>query len=454
MAIVTLRRPLRDLAGGRGDVPVDGSTVGDVLRTLEHEHPPLRGWILDERGEIRRHVLVFVNADQADAATSLRSEDRLHVLPAISGGAPEMAGADSDGAGAEPSHTEVLVGTRKGLFILRGPRDGRLDVAVRAFEGSTVEYAIRDPRTGRYLASVTHGQFGPRLYVTSDPSGEWEQADGPRFPEDAGEAIERIWAIEPGEAPGQLWAGVAPAALFTSEDGGSSWRLVRGLWDQPDRASWQPGAGGLALHSICPWPGDPDRLAIGISANGVWITEDRGETWRRSNRGLIARYVPEEARATTTALCVHDMQRSPVRPERLFIQFHWGVYRSDDAGGTWTDIGAGLPSDFGFPLVVDPRDPDSAYVIPLTGAEDRVTPGGRVEVWETRDAGRTWRARGAGLPPRDAFLTILRQAFDADAGGGLWFGATSGDVFGSTDAGRTWFTAAERLPPVYSVRAA
>ena len=153
-------------------------------------------------------------------------------------------------------------------------------------------------------------------------------------------------------------------------------------------------------------------------------------------------------------LCVHNLHRAPRRPERLFMQFHGGVYRSDDAGESWTDIGAGLPSDFGFPMVVDPADPDSAYVIPLTGSEDRVTPDGRVRVYETRDAGATWTPRGDGLPQQDAYLTVLRQAF-ARAGEGpaleLYFGATSGDVFGSGDAGATWGTVARRLPPVSSV---
>ncbi len=439
MAIVTLRRPLRDLVDGRGDVPVEGPTVGDVLRSLERDEPRLRGWILDERGDIRQHVLVFVNAEQADATTALRATDRVHVLPAISGGADE---------------TELLVGTRKGLFVLRGPRDGALDIVGRTFEGSTVEYAIRDPRSGRYLASVTHGQFGPRLFVADDPTADWQEADGPRFPPDAGAVVERIWTIEPGEAPGRLWAGVAPAALFTSGDGGLSWELVRGLWDQPDRASWQPGAGGLALHSICPWPGDPERLAVGISANGVWLSEDGGGQWRRSNRGLAARYLPEEARATATALCVHDMQRSPVRPERIFLQFHGGVYRSDDAGASWLEIGRDLPSDFGFPLVIDPRDPDAAYVIPLRADFDRVTTDGRVRVYETRDAGASWAARTDGLPQQDAYLTVLRQAFASDRLDplGLYFGATSGEVFGSADGGRTWRVVAPHLPPVTSVR--
>ena len=438
MATVSLRPPLRDLAGGAREVAVDGATVGDVLRSLERRHPRLVGWLLDERGEVRRHVGVFVNGEKARGEDPVSGADLVHVLPAISGG----------------RDTEVLVGTRKGLFVLRGPRGGPLEIAARAFEGSDVEYAIRDPRTGRYLASVTHGQFGPRVYVTDDVSGDWEPSEGPRFPEGADTAVERIWRIEPGASDDLLYAGVAPAALFTSTDGGLTWELNRALWDQPTRKDWQPGFGGLALHSICPWRGQPDRLAIGISAVGVWLTEDGGATWRHGNAGLDPRYLPEEARGNTIDLCVHNMHRSPIRPERLFMQFHGGVYRSDDAGESWNDIAAGLPSDFGFPMVIDPRDADAAYVIPLVGGEDRVTPDAKLRVYETRDAGGTWTARTKGLPQRDAYLTILRQAFGRDDADpiGLYFGATSGEVFGSFDAGATWTTLARRLPPVLSVR--
>jgi hypothetical protein len=353
--------------------------------------------------------------------------------------------------------TEVLVGTKKGLFVLRGDAPETFSIAGRAFAGDVVEYATRDPRTGRYLASVTSGFYGPRLLWTDgDPLGEWQQADGPAFPDGGDTAVERIWRIEPGEADGLLYAGAAPASLFTSTDGGESWTLNEALWKEREAGEWNPGAGGLALHSICPWPGDPSRLTVGVSAAGVWITEDGGETWRTGYTGLVPRYMPEEERENTNALCVHNMYRSPARPERLFQQFHGGVYRSDDAGATWNDIGAGLPSDFGFPLVVDPSDPDAAFVIPLVGAEDRVTPDGAMRVYETRDAGSTWTPRGDGLPQEDAFLTIYRQAFGATGSGSdqqLFFGATSGELFGSLDGGRNWFTAAERLAPVTSVRA-
>jgi photosystem II stability/assembly factor-like uncharacterized protein len=352
---------------------------------------------------------------------------------------------------------ELLVGTRKGLFVLHGEPGSPFEVATRAFPGDVVEYAMRDPRTGRYFASVTSGFFGPRLMHTDDPAGEWEHAPTLAFSEDSGATLERIWVVRTGESDGLLYAGVDPAALFESRDGGLTWELNRGLWDQPTRPSWNPGNGGLCLHSIATWPGDPKKLAIGISAVGMWLTEDGGTTWRNGNVGLVPRYMPEEAREGTIDLCVHNVHRATARPERLFMQFHGGVYRSDDSGETWQDIAAGLPSDFGFPIVGDPIDPDSAYVIPMVADLDRVTIDGRVRVYETRDAGESWKERGDGLPQQDAYLTILRQAFGATGEGEameLYFGATSGTVFGSGDAGSSWFPVAERLAPVTSVRVA
>ncbi len=353
--------------------------------------------------------------------------------------------------------TELLVGTKKGLFALRGEAGNPFEIAARSFAGEPVEYATRDPRTGRYLASVTSAFYGPKIFVTDDPAGEWEQAQGVELPEGREDALKRIWTIVPGEEEGLLYAGGDPAVLFESRDDGLNWELQKPFWEQPGREKWQPGAGGLCLHSIVTWPGDPSRLALGISAVGVWLSDDGGQTWRHGNDGLVPRYIPEESRAGTLDLCVHNLHRAAKRPERLFMQFHGGVYRSDDTGETWIDIGSELPSDFGFPMVVDPDDPDSAFVIPLVADVDRVTPDGRVRVYETRDAGTTWTARGDGLPAEDAYLTILRQAFGREGSGasmGLYFGATSGDLYGSGDAGATWFTAATHLPPVNSVRAA
>jgi hypothetical protein len=354
--------------------------------------------------------------------------------------------------------TEVLAGTRKGLFVLEGDPGAPFGVSARAFPGDTVEYALRDPATGRVLASVTSPFYGPKIWHTDDPAGQWEQANGVALPEGGDAALERIWTIVAGEN-GALYAGGDPGVLFESRDGGASWELNRALWEHPTRGSWQPGGGGLCLHSIVTWPGEPDRLAVAISAAGVWLSDDGGSTWRTGNEGLVARYLPEAPPPDDdeeVGLCVHRIHRAPERPERLFMQFHGGVYRSDDAGASWTEIGAGLPSDFGFPLALDPADPDSAYVIPLTADTDRVTPDSRVRVYETRDGGDSWTPRGDGLPDEHAYLTILREAFDwAGAGEGLelYFGATSGDLFGSGDAGASWTAVATRLPPVLSVAA-
>jgi photosystem II stability/assembly factor-like uncharacterized protein len=352
--------------------------------------------------------------------------------------------------------TELLVATKKGLFVLEGEPGGAFELTARAFAGEPVEYAMREPRTGRLVASVTSAWHGPKIWFTHDPAGEWEQADGLTLPEGGEKALERIWVITAGAGDGPLYAGGDPGVLFESRDDGASWQLNEALWEQQAGSRWQPGAGGLCLHSILPWPGDPDRLAVGVSAAGVWLTEDGGGSWRRGNKGLVPRYMPEDARGETNDLCVHHLERAPLRPERIFLQFHGGVYRSDDGGETWTDIAAGLPSDFGFPLAIDPADPDSAYVIPLNADVDRVTPEGRVRVYETRDGGASWTAHGDGLPQHNAYLTVLRQAFDSTGEGPqleLYFGATSGDVFGSGDAGATWFTAAASLPPVSGVTA-
>jgi sulfur carrier protein ThiS len=440
MPVVRLRPPLRDRAGGEREVAVDGSTVGQALRHLERAHPGLDGWVLDDRGNVREHVAVFLDGERVTGDVALTETDRLEIVGAVSGGSDDV---------------EVLVGTKKGLFVLRGARTGELDIAARAFAGSAVEYAIRDPRTGRYLASVTHGQFGPRVFVTDDPAGEWQQTDGPRFAEGEDASVERIWIVTPGEEDGLLYAGVDPGALFESRDGGMTWELNRPLWEHPTRSEWGPGNGGLMVHSICPWPGDPSRLAIGISAVGVFVTEDGGRTWEIGTEGISPRYLPPEALAQPLGRCVHNMHRAPLRPERLFMQFHGGVYRSDDGARTWASIADGLPSDFGFPMVTDPSDPDVAYVIPLNSDLDRVTAEGRVRVYETRDAGDSWTARESGLPT-EAYLTILRQAFGHDGRDplGLYFGATSGQVFASADAGASWRLAGPGLAPVLSVRVA
>lgn len=452
MPTVTLPSTLARLASGLRELQLEGATAGELLRRLEETHPRIRGWVLDEQGRLRPHVHVFINDEQGSLTSAVAPEDRIHVLQAISGGAPEAEGEDGD--------VELLVGSKKGLFVLRGPRGGAMKVAARHFPGQVVEYAARDPRTGRTFASVTHGQFGPHLYFTEDPAvdpdGEWREAEGPVFPEDTGATVHRTWVVEPGVEDGELWAGVAPAALFRSSDGGESWELVRSLWDHPSRPRWEGGLGGLCLHSICPWPGRPDRLALAISAAGVWITDDGAVSWRRGGKGLVPRYLPEEARAEAVNLCVHKMERSPVVPERLYCQFHGGVYRSDDEGATWTELSSDgrLPADFGFPIVIDPRDPERVWVIPLKSAEDRVPPDGRLRVYETRDAGASWQPCDRGLPQEGAFVNVLRQSFCHDGRDplGLYFGTRTGEVFASADGGGSWVTAARHLASITSVR--
>ena len=375
--------------------------------------------------------------------------------------------------------TELLVGTKKGLFALSGAPEDGFSASARAFAGEPVDYAMRDPRSGRVLATSTSPFYGPKIWYTDEepsawsaehPGGAWRQAQGVALPPGGQQALQRVWVIVAGQRDGLLYAGGDPGVLFESEDGGESWSLNGALWEHPTRSCWQAGGGGLCLHSISTWPGDPERIALAVSASGVWLSEDGGASWQQGNSGLVARYLPDEVpeevrerleqsgraaeQAGVPPLCVHRLHRAPLAPERMFMQFHGGVYRSDDAGRSWCEIGAALPSDFGFPLAIDPADPDSAFVIPLSADMDRVTPDGRVRVFETRDAGASWMARGEGLPQEGAYLTVLRHALDWTGEGSaleLYFGSTSGEVFGSGDGGKSWFTVASRLPPIFSL---
>ena len=360
------------------------------------------------------------------------------------------------------AETLVLVGTAKGLFSLRSA-DGRghFELDGPGLAGEEVYATCIDVRRSppMLLAGSVSMHWGPVVRRSDDLGGSWTEQEQAAlaFPSDTGAALARIWQLAPGGAgqPEVVYAGVEPAALFRSDDGGRSFALVRGLWDHPHREQWQPGGGGLCLHTVLVHPGDPDRLLVAISAAGVYLSDDAGGTWRASNAGIVAPFLPG-APIPEFGQCVHKVARDAVDPERLYLQHHDGIYRSDDGGGSWVPMQSIGGVDFGFPVVAHPTRGDTAYLLPLEGAEYRCTPGGRCTVWRTSDAGRSWVALTTGLPQENAHLTILRDAFctDGDEPAGLYFGTRSGEVYGSGDDGDTWRLLAAHLPPVLSVRAA
>jgi photosystem II stability/assembly factor-like uncharacterized protein len=277
-----------------------------------------------------------------------------------------------------------------------------------------------------------------------------------RFPDDTGASLKRIWQIKPGRAgqPGKLYCGVEPAALFESDDAGESWSLVRGLYDHPHRARWQPGGGGLCLHTILPDPAGRDRITVAISTGGVYRSDDGGRTWEVKNRGVRADFLPDKH--PEFGQCVHKIVSHPAHPDRLFLQNHWGLYRSDDAGDSWHDIARGVPSDFGFCMAMHPHDSETVYILPLESDEFRCTPGGKLRVYRTRDGGGSWEPLTRGLPQKDALETVLRDAMDVDPlnPAGVYFGTRSGQVWGSSDGGASWSSVLGGLPPVLCVKAA
>jgi hypothetical protein len=355
----------------------------------------------------------------------------------------------------------LLVGTTKGMFLFAAPAARR--VWRRGgpwFAGRAVAALACDTRDGRarLWAAPESMHWGSVLHWSDDFGHTWsdEGAAPLRFPEDTGATLQRVWQICPGREsePDTLWCGVEPAALFESRDGGASFALVRGLWDHEHRPRWQPGFGGLGLHTILPDPSRPERLHVAISTGGVYRSDDSGATWTTAHRGVRAQFLPDPH--PEFGQCVHKVASHPARPERLFLQNHWGLYRSDDAGDSWHDIARGVPSDFGFALAVHPHEPDTVYIVPLESDEFRCTPDGRLRVFRTRDAGRSWQALTRGLPQKDAHETVLRDALCTDPlpRAGVYFGTRSGKLFGSRDSGASWFRIADGLPPVLCVRAA
>ena len=303
-------------------------------------------------------------------------------------------------------------------------------------------------------ATARHPIWGAHLYRSRDRGTSWESLPGaPRHPPGRyATALKAIWGLAEA-ADGRLYAGIDPAGLFSSDDDAVSWQPVEGLNEHPTRDAWEPARGGFSVHSIQTHPGDPDVLWVAVSAGGVFRSEDRGRSWTPCNQGIPARNLPSAD--PCAGHNVHKLLMHPLKPERLYRQCYHGTWRSDDGGRSWTDITTGLPGDFGYAIALDSRDPDVIFQIPESDAHMRSVVAGRLRVFRSGDGGATWEDKSCGLPQRDAWVTILREAIDSDDAQpcGVYFGTSSGHVFASLDAGESWQRVAEFLPRVLSVRA-
>jgi hypothetical protein len=355
----------------------------------------------------------------------------------------------------------LAIGTRKGLFLARSRTgDSAWELGEPLFPMQEIAALAIDTRGGRprLLVGAESGHWGPSVFSSSDLGATWQEPEegAIRFPAASGAALARVWQLQPGldSEPGVVWAGTEPAALFRSEDGGEHFSLMEGLWNHPHRPDWFPGGGGQCLHTVVVHPADPSRMAVAVSAAGVYRTTDGGDKWTASNNGIAAWHLPDQY--PEFGQCVHKIAMHPERPEHLFLQNHGGVYRSNDFGATWVDIGAGLPADFGFPVVAHPHRPGTAFVFPLVADAHRFPPEGRCRVYRTDDAGTTWQPLADGLPQEHAYLTVLRDAMCTDFAdpAGVYIGTRSGEVYAWRDGGGAWAEVARHLPDVLVLRAA
>ena len=376
------------------------------------------------------------------------------------------------------ANVHLMVGTRKGGLVYTSD-ESRQQWAVSDlhFKAWQLAHMTMDPRDQRMHVSALHPVFGPSTHYSDDWGENWTQADESPLIErpsksgrppgtvpeamtpaaivDKPEKVIQTWHIQPGIAsePGVLYAGVQPAALFKSTDRGQTWLLNDALYDHPHRGNFGPGAGDLMVHTIVPHPTDVEKMWIGISAAGCYYTDDAGESWSALNKNMRADFMPETF--PEYGQCLHKMVLHPANPQRLYQQNHCGMYRSDDGGQNWIDIGDGkLPTRFGFPIVVHPHEPDTIYIVPEESDQYRLSIDAELVVWRSRDAGETWEALRNGLPDQ-AYLVILRGAMATDTckSAGIYVGTSTGQIFASYDSGDHWTLMADYLPPIYSLEA-
>ena len=364
------------------------------------------------------------------------------------------------------SGVRVLVGTRKGAFILTSDgRRARWDVSGPHFAGWEIYHMKASPAdANRIYASQSSGWFGQIMQRSDDGGKSWEPVgndftydgvpgthmwyDGSQHPWE----FKRVWHIEPSLTnPDVVFAGVEDAALFKSTDGGTTWHELSGLRNHDSGPRWQPGAGGMCLHTIVIDPSNEDRMYVAISAAGAFRTDDGGVTWKPINRGLHSQYIPDPT--AEVGHCVHRIAMHPSRPAVLFMQKHWDVMRSDDAGDNWREVSGNLPTDFGFPIDVHAHEPDTIYVVPIKSDSEHYPPDGKLRVYRSRNGGNEWEALTNGLPQENCFVNVLRDAMCVDRmeSCGVYFGTTGGQVYASSDSGDSWSAIVRDLPAVLSV---